>query len=130
VCLHIFILALSGCQGQAGNVVKNTIKKKEIKDTTDIVIGYGFNSYAAKISNQEEIKQLEKLFNLAEYTKTEESIQQPHLTIEFYDKMGATSFYIDDKNVIKLGDGSYIKSSQINFQDLYTIYNEYKAKKK
>lgn len=124
-CLPLLILNMSGCQ-------KNSSPKKieKIKNTTSIVIGYGWNNYIAPISDQEEIKQLEDLFNGAEFTKSNTSIQQPYLKIAFSGEKSSTSFDIDDKDVIKLRDGNYIKSKQIKFKKLYSIYHEYLSKKK
>ncbi len=120
-CLSVFALSISGCQNSS---------TKKIENTTNIVIGYGFNSYAAMITDQEEIKQLEDAFNEAEFAESDSSIQQPYLIITFYCKKGTTSFYVDENDVIKLKDGSYKKSKQINFKRLYSIYNEYLSSKK
>ena len=120
-CLTIFILTMFGCQSSS---------TKKIENTTHIVIGYGFNSYVAIIKEQKEIKQLVDLFNGAEFTKSDASIQQPYLSISFSEKKSSTLFYIDDKDVIQLGDGNYMKSKQINFNKLYSIFYEYSSKKK
>lgn len=119
--MPLFILTMFGCQHSS---------PKKIEDTTEIVIGYAINSYVAIIKNQEEIKQLEDLFNGAEFTESDASIQQPYLNISFSGKKSSTVFYVDDKDVIQLGDGSHMKSKQISFSKLYSIFYEYSSKKK
>ncbi len=129
-CLPIFILTMFGCQRSPVETNGNTIDIEKVQNTTQIVIGYGSNNYAALITDQEEIKQLEDIFNEAELAKSDTSIQQPYLSIAFYGKKSTTSFNIDDKDVIQLRDGSYIKSEQIKFNELYSIFNKYLSQNK
>lgn len=137
MCL-IFIISISGCQSlmsyrnekksiddvNTHDIIKkeDKIYMKEIKETTKISILYGFNSHIVIIDNQEEIKQLEELFNTAEFDESTESTQQPYLRLTFYGKTDSTSFRIDNNDVIKLKDGNYMKSKQISFDNLYSIF--------
>lgn len=120
VCLSIFILIMFKYQN-------SSIKK--INNTTEIAIGYGTNSYMALITDQEELHQLEDLFNSAKFDKSDTSIHHPYLIISYHGKNSATSFYIDNKDVIKLGENSYVKSEKINFNNLYAIYHKYLTEK-
>ncbi|KUO70675.1 MAG: hypothetical protein APF77_02510 [Clostridia bacterium BRH_c25] len=121
-CLTIFILNMSGC--------KNSSQEEVIKDSSQIVISYTLNSYIVILTDQEEIKQLEDLFNEAEFEKSDTSMLPQYLSITFYGEKGTTKFEIDDKDVIKLNDGSYVKSKQISFSKLYSIFRDYSIKKK
>jgi len=136
MCLTI-ILTMAGCSGCKNSSKKkvdnttdtkndNIAGMKKIENTTTIIIGYDINSYTALIDEQEEIKRLEDLFNEVEFEKSETSIQQPWLTIIFHGEKSSTSFYIDDKDVISrdpLGEDN-LKSEQISFKNLYSIYKE------
>lgn len=129
-CLQILILPMFGCQNSSTKGNESITETKTIKNTTEIVIGYAANSYIAEIKDQEEIRQLEDLFNGAEFTKSDVSIQQPYLSISFSGQRSSALFRIDDKDVIQLRDGNCLKSKQINFNKLYSIFYEYSSKKK
>jgi len=120
--LTVLSLSISGCHN-------SSIKK--IENTTKIVIGYDINSYIAIIRDKQEIKQLEDLFNNAEFTKSDTDIQMPYLRISFSGKSGSRSFHIDKDDIIQLyKSGNCIKSRQITFDKLYSIFNEYSTNKK
>lgn len=104
--------------------------EKKIENTTTIVIGYDINSHIAIITDKEQIKQLEELFNGAELTKSDKEIQLPYLSISFSGEKSSTSFFIDENDVIKEGDGNYLQSKQISFEALYSIFKEDIKKKK
>lgn len=110
-----------------GEKKKNSDEK--IQNTSQIVMGYDVNSYVAIIKNQEEIKQLENLFNNAEFYKSDTAIQQPYLRISFSGDRGSITFYIDNNDVIQLGEENYIKSKQISFEKLYSIFHKYSSEK-
>ncbi len=121
ICIALITFGMCGCKDES---------EKKLENTTSVVIGYGSNSYAALISDKDQIKKLEDLFNGAEFTKTDTEIQQPYLSIAFNGEKISTSYYIDEKDVIKTGNGIYSKSKQINFEDLYSIFKQYLSKKK
>ena len=129
VYLFVFTLNMYGCQDAAINKVENPAINK-VRNTTNIVIGYGFNNYVAIIKDKKEIKQLENLLNSAEFNKYDTKIQQPFLRIVFHGEKSITSFNIYKNDVIQLKDGSYIKSKQIKFNKLYSIFNDYLFKNK
>jgi hypothetical protein len=119
--LLAFIWPASGCNNSSANGLENT---------SSVVIGYGWNSYAAMIADSMEIAQLEALFNDATVVETDEVLQQPFLDIAFYGEGGTTSFAVDANGVVRLGDGSCLKSEQIRFEDLYAIYKDYLSENK
>lgn len=119
LCLVIFILNMSGCENSS---------KKLIEDSSQAVISYTLDSYIAIITDKEEIRRLEKLFNEAEFEKTDASIRPLYLSVAFYKEKETVKFKIDDKGVIELNDGSYVKSEQISFADLYSILREHSFK--
>ncbi len=119
VYLLLILLFIGGCQNS--KTQKNTDKRA-------VVIGYGWNNFAAIIDDIEQIEQLTELFNKAEFIKCMDTIQQPWLSIQFYEKEGVRLYHIDKNNTIKLGDDNFAKSKNINFNMLYTIYNDYLIK--
>lgn len=110
--------------------INNTSRAEKIKNTSTITIGYGLNSYVAIIKNSQEIKQLEDMFNKANYSASDKNIKLPYLSISFSNKNTSSLFYIDKNDTIKLEDGTYVKSNEIHFEELYLIFNEYSTKKK
>ncbi|HEX9062711.1 MAG TPA: hypothetical protein VF941_21280 [Clostridia bacterium] len=109
----------------------NTEVSKKIEGTTRVVLGYLTNSFVADIQDPKEIKQFEDLFNGVEFTKSNSSsLQQPHLLIIFSGKNGSVGFSVDKNNIIKSDDGSYLKSRQITFEKIYSIFNEHATRKK
>ncbi len=132
VCMSIIIISVSGCRNSSSKTTENSSIKK-IENTKSIVIEHVINSNIAIITDQKEIKELEDLFNNAEFEKSEASVQQPYLQVNFQGKERSITFYIDNKNVIEVRDdvAKYIvKSKQINFKKLFSIYNDYLTKKK
>jgi len=120
--LSVFMLTISGCQSPSIKENEDMINIEKIENTTQIVIGYGTNSYVVIIKDKEKIKQLEDLFNGAEFTKSDDSIQQPFLRISFSAEKNSTQFCIDDNDVVRFGDDTYIKSQQISFSNLHSIF--------
>lgn len=130
--MSIIIISVSGCRNSSSKTTENSSIKK-IENTKSIVIEHVINSNIAIITDQKEIKELEDLFNNAEFEKSEASVQQPYLQVNFQGKERSITFYIDNKNVIEVRDdvAKYIvKSKQINFKKLFSIYNDYLTKKK
>lgn len=95
---------------------------EKIHNSTSVCIGYGYSSHMAEIDSKEDISELEELFNKAEFTKSDTAIQLPYLNIIFYNKNGKTKLNIDENGIIELDDNTYIKSEDINFKDLYSIF--------
>lgn len=126
-CLATIFFNMTGCQNSTEEIIVNSTKDK-IQNTTKIQMGYGFNNYTAEITNQESIKQLEDLFNGAEFNKTEKPKKQTQLQISFYGKNGTTHFYIDQQDYIRLEDNSYVKSDKINFEKIIYLYKDELAK--
>lgn len=122
MCMAVLSFGMYGCHKEE--------PEKKIKNTTRIVIGYGTNSHIAIITDKDQIKQLEELFNGAELTKSDKEIQHPYLSISFSGEKSSTSFFIDENDVIKEGDGNYLQSKQISFEALYSIFKEDIKKKK
>lgn len=109
--------------------INNISNVEKIKNTSEITIGYGFNSYVAIIKNSQEIKQLENMFNETKFSPSDINIKQPYLSISFASKDNSTLFCIDKYNTIKLEDGTHVTSNQIYFKELYSIFSEYSTKK-
>lgn len=128
VCIFVLIVIIVGCKNTTENQVEETMKN-QINGTTKITIGYTTNSYLGIITNEEEIRNLENIFNTSKFTIYNKDIQQPFLSVTFYTEKNTISFDIDEKDVIKL-ENSFMKSDKLNFKDLYTIFNKYATEKK
>lgn len=100
--------------------IESSLEEK-IENSSEIIIGYLTNSYQAKITDQKEIKELEDLFNGAEFSKSDEPITPALLDITFYSKKDVTRFLISSNNVIVLENGMYAKSKEINFERIFSI---------
>jgi len=97
------------------------------KNTTYISIYDPFESNyiaAITIKNQEEIKQLEDLFNNAEFIECDEKPQAPALLAIFAEENGSTSVFIYSNNVIAFNDRCF-RSKQITFDKINSIYSKY-----
>lgn len=116
------MITLLGCDSKSPESTEAKIEMEEIVDTEKIVIGFDTNSYVVIMEEKDKIKELEGLFNHSELTETKETIQQPYLTISFKREQDSTLLYIDKNDTIKLNDGRNVKSKQINFRQLYSIY--------
>ena len=124
VYLLLILLFMGGCQSSE---VQEDMDESTDKGT--IVIGYGLNSFAAVIDDIEKIKELTELFNKAEFIKCTDKIDLLlSLSIQFYEKEGVRTYYIDKNNIIKLSDGTFAKAKNINFDMLYSIYKDYQTK--
>ena len=127
ILILIFILCfLIACKNQsAANTVGKAIDM--INNTTHISIYDPFESNyvaAVTIKNQEEIKQLEDMFNNAEFTKCDEKPQVPALLVIFAEESGSTSVFIYSNNVISFNDGRF-KSKLITFDMINSIYGNH-----
>lgn len=130
IWLSIFLLTVSGCQNLSDDKIEKTAEE-ENEYSSEVRIGFGWNSHIARIDNQEEIKKLEDLFNGAEFYETDEPdepIQRPRIRIYFRKNEGTTHFIVGANDVIELKDGSHVKSKQIKSEDLISIFQEYVAK--
>ncbi len=68
--------------------------------------------------------------NAAEFEKSDTAMVPEYISVSFYGEKGITRFKIDYNDVIKLSDDSYVKSKQISFGELYSIFRDYSTKKK
>lgn len=123
ICIYILFISMLGCQSSIEETVENRTKKI-VENTIKIEMGYGFRNYTARITDKEVIKKLEDLFNEAKFYKTSKPKQNSQLQIAFYGKEDITHFFIDQKDNIRLEDDSYVKSEEINFEKLMSIYQE------
>lgn len=108
---------------------KNSLPKT-IENSSQVTILYTISSHIAILTDQKEIKKLENLFNDAEFEKSDTAMVPEYISVSFYGEKGITRSRIDYNDVIKLSDDSHVKSKQISFGELYSIFRDYSAKKK
>ncbi|WP_202710012.1 hypothetical protein [Sporosalibacterium faouarense] len=106
-----------------GHKIKVTLDSK-IENTTKLEMIYDAHSNFLKLFTEDEIKELEDLFNNAEFYKTYKPRYNIGIRIIFYGENGTNNFYIDEDDYIKLSNDRYVKSDQISFQKLFSIYQE------
>ncbi|GMQ55857.1 hypothetical protein AN1V17_02490 [Vallitalea sediminicola] len=116
-CLILVILVLYLFKLQNSSLEK-------IHNSTSVCIGYGYSSHMALIDKKEEVSGLEEIFNKAKFTESDTAIQFPYLSITFQTNNGTTRFHIDENGIIETENDKYIKSEDINFKDLYTIFEK------
>lgn len=103
--------------------IENIIGGK-IKNTPKIFMHVGNSSHIARIYNKEVIKQLEDLFNEAEFYETNKPEYLPYVDVRFYGKDGSIRFCVDAQDHILLDDGRCMKSKQISNRKLYSVFKE------
>lgn len=122
-CLFIFVLVTSGCQ-DAPDATIEASTKKVIENSIAIHMKFGNNSNTVIITNQEEKKKLEDLFNGAEFYNSAKSLENPLLYIDFYGKDSETRVILDKNDVVLIGDDREVKSKNISFEKLFSIFKE------
>lgn len=103
--------------------VENLLEKK-IGNSLGMTIENPFYGTSAHIINQEEIKEIEDLFSKANLYKFDKPTQLPEMEISFYGKDDITRLYVDMQDYIMLQDGSYVKSKEIKFGKLSSLYTD------
>ncbi|WP_202709487.1 hypothetical protein [Sporosalibacterium faouarense] len=111
----LFILFIAGCED---------LGDKKINNSTEIQMGYEKNSLTVSITDEARIRELEDIFNKAEFSKVDTPREEPILYIIFNSEQGTKKFYMNNKNFIRLEDGSYVKSDNISIGKLASIYRK------
>lgn len=101
--------------------IKGNPLKIEIKNTSEMLLGRDFNLNMYVVTDHEFIKELEDLFNEAEFINSDKPINNPMLHITFYGENSMDRFLIDSTDVIRLQDGKHVKAKGISYNKLYSL---------
>jgi len=120
----LLILNIAGCQNSDTTTSK-------IENSSMVIMGQLIHSSTAFISNKEEIKEFEDLFNNAEFEETNATLQPPYMTLIFHkpNTKYSRTFLIDEFDTIRFNDGRHFKSKEITFEEWYSIFKDYLSKR-